>query len=549
MTDATTPTVRHFRHFLMWPLQLIEPLGFRRRQPWWELFEAQNGNNLWTAEESAFELPERPLDAGRYHEFMAFLPSVRRFLYGQGRSPSAHTGYGESPIRVYARKDIDRVEIDLDGEWRTTLAVLNCRLYFFFDVDIVILTMEVAGDDLPLARVIDLQHRFGRAFPSSWGADGRARHCARLVRWLDANGVELGRSDFDDADKYLQAVRVHRAAAVAEHWTALLSPMVLHFSMLPGPLRYRQVEYQRMPTLSFIAVDDPFAIDESDHVRLAMGLGAESALAHSAGARAALRSEHAYDRLWAPESGRIGLSTRLLTNGHATTLLGSALDPAFTDQDGGLLADFRNQIKLVVLVAHFHRAALVLQSDTQVLAVSQLDPDDPASVNQFKRRVRASLQSFLRFNHRYWFHEISNQPMLDVLFRMMRRHLNVDALFDEVREEVLDMGQYLDSDDVRRQSESVLRLTVVTIFGMAATIGTGFLGMNIFAMSEWSAIMKLVAFLAVMVPTLVLTILTVRHSRRLSRLLDRLGREGGSSAPASAPMSVAGARTRANARV
>ncbi|MEZ5657899.1 MAG: CorA family divalent cation transporter [Burkholderiaceae bacterium] len=517
--------VRQFRHILLWPLQLVAPPGRERAQPWSELFEAEDVSGLWQAEESAFEAPEGAIEAGRYHEFMAFLPSVRRFLYGQGRGPNAHPNYGESPIRVYARSDIDRAVIELTDGWSTELQVVNCRLMFFYDVDITILVMELAAENLPLERAIDIQYRLGRAFPSGWHRDGRAVHCARSVRWLAADDSEIARSDFDAAEKYLQAVRVHRAATVAEHWIALLRPMTLHFSMEHGPVRFRQVEHQRMPSLSYLSVDDPFSIDEADFIRLALGLAPDSPLAASPDAARALRDEHAYDRYWSPSSQDLALSTRVLCNGHATTFVGSANNPAFADSESGLLTEYRHQIKLLTLIAHFHRAAILLQSDQQVYAVSQLDLDDPVSVSAFKRRVRRSLESFLRFNHRYWFHEISNQPLQAALFGMMRRQLNVDALFDEVREEVLDMSQYLDSDDARRQSESVLRLTVVTILGMVATIATGFLGMNLFAMADWGGAAKFGVWMLVLLPTVLLTIVTVRYSRSLSRWLDRLGRD------------------------
>ena len=41
------------------------------------------------------------------------------------------------------------------------------------------------------------------------------------------------------------------------------------------------------------------------------------------------------------------------------------------------------------------------------------------------------------------------------------------------------MNEYLDTDSVRRQANTILRLTVVTIFGLIGTVATGFLGMNL----------------------------------------------------------------------
>ena len=46
---------------------------------------------------------------------------------------------------------------------------------------------------------------------------------------------------------------------------------------------------------------------------------------------------------------------------------------------------------------------------------------------------------------------------------MWTRHLGTEQAYREVCEELHDMGQYLDSDLLRRQSNTMIRLTVVTI--------------------------------------------------------------------------------------
>jgi Mg2+ and Co2+ transporter CorA len=46
------------------------------------------------------------------------------------------------------------------------------------------------------------------------------------------------------------------------------------------------------------------------------------------------------------------------------------------------------------------------------------------------------------------------------------------------------MSHYLDSDSQRRQSNTVVRLTVITILGLIATVTTGYFGMNIIPFGE-----------------------------------------------------------------
>ena len=42
--------------------------------------------------------------------------------------------------------------------------------------------------------------------------------------------------------------------------------------------------------------------------------------------------------------------------------------------------------------------------------------------------IRASFEGFLRFTHRYWFHEVSEQAQARALFRLCTTHLGLDAL-------------------------------------------------------------------------------------------------------------------------
>jgi len=71
----------------------------------------------------------------------------------------------------------------------------------------------------------------------------------------------------------------------------------------------------------------------------------------------------------------------------------------------------------------------------------------------------------------------------------------------------------------------VLRLTVVTTFGLIGTVVTGFLGMNLFAAAEHPPGMKFLYLLLVLVPTIGLTLYTVARSKSLSDFLEALSDE------------------------
>jgi uncharacterized membrane protein YuzA (DUF378 family) len=187
-----------------------------------------------------------------------------------------------------------------------------------------------------------------------------------------------------------------------------------------------------------------------------------------------------------------------------------------------VLAQFRHQYFLVFLLAHLHRASLLVFSDVLVGAVNALNIRNDDLVRQFKRRIRANFETFLRFTHRYWFHELSERPHLQAIFRMCSNHLRNDALYEEVRDEIREMSHYLDSDSQRRQSNTVLRLTVITIIGLIATVTTGYFGMNIIAFGEGSIWERMLHGVLATTAFTCLILLAIARSKRLSDFLEIL---------------------------
>ena len=207
------------------------------------------------------------------------------------------------------------------------------------------------------------------------------------------------------------------------------------------------------------------------------------------------------------------------------SVIGDARSPYFLDLERGLLGQFRHQYFMLFLIAHFQQAALLVFSDRLVDAIHDLDVHDRNSIRRFRTRVHESFDSFLRFTHRYWFNVLSEHPHMQALHRACVHHLGNDELYAEVKEELRDMSQYLDSDAQRRQSTTVTRLTVVTTFSLIGTVATGFLGMNIIDEAHAPVALRLLYLVATVAATAGLTFYLVRKSRRLSDLMDRLSNE------------------------
>jgi hypothetical protein len=105
---------------------------------------------------------------------------------------------------------------------QVTFSVAHVDLCFFYDLDVVILVVEIHGDDVPLPIAQDAMYRFGRAYPTYWHEDGAGGHCLKRVEWLSPAGATLAESDYEQRDRYLAFVGEHRAPCYAAHWRFLL---------------------------------------------------------------------------------------------------------------------------------------------------------------------------------------------------------------------------------------------------------------------------------------------------------------------------------------
>lgn len=508
--------VREFRQVLIWPVQVVADEARFNARGHAERFAALGGP--WQERSAA----DRAFDSRHHAEFVSFMPDVQRFLYGEGGSDP----FDASPIRIFRRHDIAMARATLlEGLAPIDFAVRRVDLYFFYDIDLAILVVELGSEELTLEQAQATLFALGRAYPTTWDAEGDPVHCCAGLSLLDTDGAELVRSDYQERDRYLAFLRENRAPRIASHWAHLFAPLLLQPD--GAGIECRLLEHQHIPQLAYLAVDDPALIAREDWVRLGLGSspGAARALPYAERFLDAFEARHCYDRFWDPGGAYQGTAVRILCSGTTFVMAGKAGDPRFTDVDTGVLALFRHQYFLIGLIAHFHHSALLIFRDRLATAISILRDYSAPTVRRFKRRIRQTHENFLRFTHRYWFHEVSNQVPAQEVFNLWLGHLGSDQLFREVREEVQDMIDYLDSDGLRRQANSVVRLTVVTFFGLIGTIATSFLGMNIFDLTGMSAIEKLLVFAGVSIPVAALTFYTAAKSQKLAEFLEAVSDE------------------------
>jgi hypothetical protein len=519
---APVKRVKQFRQHLVWPLQLMSAAEGTQIHKHWEALAKPGPDNPWFEVADEITGDSKSFAERHYREFVAFLPYVQQFLYGEREG--GPRGYGGSPMRVFRRRDIAGLRVKFAGHDPIAFTVAHVDLYFFYDMDVVILACELATENLALDLVHEALYRLGRAYPGGWTEDGEGLNCPERVEFLSSAGAVLADSDYRDRDKFLAAVCERRAPRLSAHWECLLKPLVQDASDEAGTLRYRLVEYYKMPVMAYLAMDDMRALARSDYVRLALvtGRGAPATLPFAAPFLADFEQRYCYDRYFDEARTGTWANVRFLTSGYAFIMVGDARATVFVDNERGLLAQFRHEYFLVFLIAHLHKAALLMLSHRAVAAVGRLNIESDDSVRRFRRETRQSKEIFLRFTHRYWFHEVSDKAQSRELFQKIEDHLGTERLYAEVRDELEDMSNYLDSDALRRQSNTMIRLTVVTILGLILAAVTGFLGMNIISEADAGYVMKVVYFLATLLGFVALVAYTLLISRRLSEFLDVL---------------------------
>ena len=187
------PTVERLHQVLLWPIRLLRSGAAAELRRPWEWLATQPGNpwqevaDEYTGDAAAFH--ER-----HYQEFLTFLPYVQRVLFGEGRSSQQPADQlGDSGMKTFRRHDVALLELCLrPGAAPIRLQVVHIDLIFFYDIDLVLLNLELAAGPLPLTEVQELLYRLGRAYPGGWDAAGEPLHSVASCRFLDAQRARAG---------------------------------------------------------------------------------------------------------------------------------------------------------------------------------------------------------------------------------------------------------------------------------------------------------------------------------------------------------------------
>jgi len=522
----SNPTeVKLFHQILFWPLRLIPPDGKGQD----DFAKTQLNGSPWHKHDDLYDRGTATDEITRYAEFVYFHPFIRQFLYGQ--SGINH----DSVLQLFKRTDVKEVEVVLRNDETLRFKVERLHLYAF-DIKVAILVMEISSlKPLYLAEVQDFLDQFRRVYPPYWDNDYQAGHSPKTVTlWGENQQQPLVTGVYDESGEFLAFVRNHKESPVAEHWKYLLKPFVPYQPPSKSDkICYQQIEDERIPYMAYLAFDDPQSLTDGDMMRLAFADGAGSSetlpYATSFFPDSEFKHNYCYDRYWETHldyHDKHGwMNTRYLCCGYAFTMIGKDEPYFFSDGKTGALSHFRHHYFQMGLIAHFHKAALLMLWEDLAEAVAKFSKDSQ-SRQQFRDEVHDILERLLQFTHRYWFTEVSNQVQAKELFDWWSEHLGSRKLFDRVMNEAKEAHQFLEMEAQKSQTEMTTRLTVVATVGLVVGLALGLLGINNPSDLLGFGCAGVGISFVVLIIFLAGGVLTLRFSKTLSRWIDKIAKCG-----------------------
>ena len=529
--------VDEFRQILIWPLLVqfgaakqfsLETVSEKLTAANWKLVQESQDTNAWrigdddwykTKDKDGRYVNEHEYD---YSEIVYFHSFVRNFLYGGDGLPAE-----KRPIRVFhpnlnateassqsesthsKLKDLKYLYVQLKGDRDFYLKVERIEAYLA-DTGVLVVTIEVfcnthhdgaSEKPLKLSDALDLQNLLRMVFPRRWSSNGDPSETPLQMAWAKDTTIEgrqsfeiieSSRQDFRDKGSFTRIVGENAEIPVAAHLAYLLAPLIPYDPpSQPVDITYKQIEDQRIPSMSFVAVEEPRQITDWDFARIAFfdSHGESTVSSYSDDYMQDWEKLHAYDRFWQrkpsllqknlSDQGKLDdhnemVRTRWLCSGYGFSVVGSSKDRFFMGQ---IRSNFHHHYFRMGFIAHFHRASLLALREE---LSKSMNKDGLA----FHNAVINIQKNCTRFRTRYWYHEVSTQLQGQELFRWWSNKLGNQELFDKVTSDVEALASLVRTEIAERESENIKWLTfygllvgLIGVFtGFVSAVLTGVLG-------------------------------------------------------------------------
>lgn len=363
------------------------------------------------------------------------------------------------------------------------------------------------AEQMTLAHVQLFTDQFRRAFVPYWtgldkpfrAPDGYPAKCDPRyagicpgqvpfqVTWCGEDQPVLGPDMPPSAKDAIDALRQrmdYRGPEISPYWRKLLPEQIHLEASRPDDWpssedqpTWRHIVDDRIPTLTYVSLTDRSqpdphqshlmgAVSRGDYIRLCFAdPPGTHPLPYSTCFLADFEEKHCYDRF-------VDCGTRYMFAGYAFTAIGAG-----TFFDRTLIHHFRRNYFQMALLAHLEHASLIGVSSRISDAVERCA--SPADDPRFANRVLQIQSDFLEFVHRFRFTGVSNQTQAMEMFDAWRKHLRLDELFRETKQELDAAVQYQFAYEGHRSAQASNILNVIATIGLVFALAFGLMGMNI----------------------------------------------------------------------
>lgn len=488
----------------------------------------------WTAADEAAA-------AERYQETIFFHRFVQRFLYGEDRAPAAEGECVASPMRVFRRRDITRVTIELasvtsfeteerkraEELWKAEISAgrqpkvsaighistreitleVETINFHLFDAGVAILAITLAakrgldGFLAPIVRegegerratfadLLDLVECFRRLYIPYWNtfAVGESPHELSLkhiaegvpatVTWTKDDGSVLKRQVVPSREDVAKAFAHGFDYGVPE-----LLPWWME--LLSGAL-VASAGGQTKDNVSRWRL----VADERTTTTTFISVPEAARLSEGAWARLCFCDKGGDDK---PDGS--GLFTdfnqlhaydRFTSLGTRYVMCGYNFACAVSESEGGSLAEItethmRRHYFQIMLISQFQAVALLAFSNwvSEAMKTYAKPKATEEDTTELRRALHAIEREFQAFVHRYWFTNVSNQVQPTELYAKLRKLLQLDVWFEEVLTEMETSRVFLRDQDQERTARSAEQLSLLAGLGLLVALPASVLGMN-----------------------------------------------------------------------
>lgn len=537
--NAADIPVRAFREILIWPLVPHVPPVRDQRSPNTQMtswvadrltrLAAQSDKATWRpVDDPTHHIPppaqadgvaqarwraERFAEAVYFHEF------VQSFLFFP-RDAAVGLPHDRALFRLFQRSDITGVTVTMANRMSLALTVERLNLYLF-RTGAAILVLEVAygippaiagersGDAasasepaprvVSLADVQDFHDSFRRAYVP-FAYDNREGNqpvtlpnlVVRGVTWHLAGGGEAP-FKLDDSDlatmisAYLEPRDTRpdqRPTPLFAHWAWLLREALPLDGQCWGherpPVRdaaWHHVTDERLPTILSVSVtaSDPDAllyyraVSRNDLIRLCFAdpRGKPDSTPYAAETLTGFEQDNLY-AAFRPDG------SLFMSSGFAFVALGA---DAFFDNTIMAIHMRRHYFQICLLAQHEFAALLGISSRiTRVVGLH-----DPAEHGDetLEEAMQGIEDDYLDFIHRFHFTGASNHVQAVAMSKLIRRHLGLDALHHDLRQELQSATQYLFNRAASRAAATTEHLSFIGLFGVVASVAIALLSLTL----------------------------------------------------------------------